>query len=627
MSEEEDQNEPQKKALLTLSIELGDKKKQLLNIYLDSKPEQLAYDFCLQNNLDFESMQNLTEEIKNALSNYKADSNQESKIPISEEVEQNSPKEKEEKGEKDENEENNGNIENKENENKYKTEEVEEEHEQEEHEHEQEEHEQEEHDQEQEEHDHEQEEHEHEQEEHEHEQEEHEHEQEEHEHEQEEHEHEQEDHEIQSNEDMKNNEHEEEHIEKEEKEEDVENKEEKEEKAESNDVEENNQEENLSHNEKEKEKTGGKLEEKEETEEDLVKEEERDKVLDQNNEKEEIENNEENENEEDEDLPSYLSPTICFQNKQRQAAKAKPKHEFTDFDTRYKKVDKLEEFNKEKNEEVINHLIINLDNQKYLPKDYYDNPENKNFGERLYNREKIMKEDAMKKAKLKAKLENKHLEDNMTFIPKINDYNLIALQNRKLNKMQFNEEKRILNYKDYLEEKEKNTKNKHFADIEKENTFAPKINKNSEKMAGNRSLQIPRYEQLYKKKYDIKKLENKIYDNKNMFKPKINKNYKTVKTDNNKMKDYSNLTFEERQKKFLERTEAKKEKLTEIKNSNVDQRTGKKFFKPTINRNKKLDIERKNKKVFNELYRDSAKYQIKKEELVKKIAELEQGLY
>ena len=634
MSEEEDQNEPQKKALLTLSIELGDKKKQLLNIYLDSKPEQLAYDFCLQNNLDFDSMQNLTEEIKNALSNYKADSNQESKIPISEEVEQNSPKEKEEKGEKDENEENNGNIENKENENKYKTEEVEEEHEQEEHEHEQEEHEheQEEHEHEQEEHEHEQEEHKHEQEEHEHEQEEHE--QEDHEHEQEEHEHEQEDHEIQSNEDMNNNEHEEEHIEKEEKEEDVENKEEKEEKAESNDVEENNQEENLSHNEKEKEKTGGKLEEKEETEEDLVKEEERDKVLDQNNEKEEIENNEENneekeenENEEDEDLPSYLSPTICFQNKQRQAAKAKPKPEFTDFDTRYKKVDKLEEFNKEKNEEVINHLIINLDNQKYLPKDYYDNPENKNFGERLYNREKIMKEDAMKKAKLKAKLENKNLEENMTFIPKINDYNLIALQNRKLNKMQFNEEKRILNYKDYLEEKEKNTKNKHFADIEKENTFAPKINKNSEKMAGNRSLQIPRYEQLYKRKYDIKKLENKIYDNKNMFKPKINKNYKTVKTDNNKMKDYSNLTFEERQKKFLERTEAKKEKLTEIKNSNVDQRTGKKFFKPTINRNKKLDIERKNKKVFNELYRDSAKYQIKKEELVKKIAELEQGLY
>ena len=42
MSEDEEPNDGQKKALLTLAIELGDKKKQLLNIYLDSKPEQLA---------------------------------------------------------------------------------------------------------------------------------------------------------------------------------------------------------------------------------------------------------------------------------------------------------------------------------------------------------------------------------------------------------------------------------------------------------------------------------------------------------------------------------------------------------------------------------------------------------
>ena len=47
MSDEEEQNDTEKKALMTLSIELGDKKKQLLNIFLDSKPEQLAYDFCL----------------------------------------------------------------------------------------------------------------------------------------------------------------------------------------------------------------------------------------------------------------------------------------------------------------------------------------------------------------------------------------------------------------------------------------------------------------------------------------------------------------------------------------------------------------------------------------------------
>ena len=568
MSEEEEQNDQEKKALMTLSIELGDKKKQLLNIFLDSKPEQLAYDFCLQNNLDFDSMQNLTEEIKNALANYKADSsNKENKNEINEEIVQ-----KIEKEEKEEVAENiDSNIENNENMNEieHKKEEVSEEYNQEE---------------------------------------------------EKEEEHDEEQNVVKEDEQLKEEkEKKEEKEEKEEKhvEEEV-NKEEKEKEKEKRE-EENNNKELIENKEKEE------VKENEDAEEELVKEEECDKVLEQNEEEKEKENNEENEEEEDEDIPSYLSPTICYQNKKRQKVEEKIKEE--DFDTTYKKIDKISEFNKEINEKVINHLIINVNNQKYLPKDYYDNPENKNFGERLYNREKIMKEEAMDKARLKVQKENKKIEENITFTPKINDYNLIVLQKRKQNKMQYNEEKRILNYKDYLKAKEENTKNKHFADIEKENTFAPKINKNSEKMAGNRSLKIPKYEELYKKKLDVKKLENKIYDDKNMFKPKINKNYKGIKTENKKMNDYSNLTFEERQKKFKERMEQNKEKLNEIKNANIDQRTGKKYFKPTINKNSKLEIQRKNKKVFNELYRDSTKYKIKKEELVKKINELEKELY
>ena len=571
MSEEEEQNDQEKKALMTLSIELGDKKKQLLNIFLDSKPEQLAYDFCLQNNLDFDSMQNLTEEIKNALANYKADSsNKENKNEINEEIVQ-----KIEKEEKEEVAENiDSNIENNENMNEieHKKEEVSEEYNQEE---------------------------------------------------EKEEEHDEEQNVVKEDEQLKEEkekkEKKEEKEEKEEKhvEEEV-NKEEKEKEKEKKE-EENNNKELIENKEKEE------VKENEDAEEELVKEEECDKVLEQNEEEKEKENNEENEEEEDEDIPSYLSPTICYQNKKRQKVEEKIKEE--DFDTTYKKIDKISEFNKEINEKVINHLIINVNNQKYLPKDYYDNPENKNFGERLYNREKIMKEEAMDKARLKVQKENKKIEENITFTPKINDYNLIVLQKRKQNKMQYNEEKRILNYKDYLKAKEENTKNKHFADIEKENTFAPKINKNSEKMAGNRSLKIPKYEELYKKKLDVKKLENKIYDDKNMFKPKINKNYKGIKTENKKMNDYSNLTFEERQKKFKERMEQNKEKLNEIKNANIDQRTGKKYFKPTINKNSKLEIQRKNKKVFNELYRDSTKYKIKKEELVKKINELEKELY
>ena len=580
MSEEEEQNDSGKKALMTLSIELGDKKKQLLNIFLDSKPEQLAYDFCLQNNLDFDSMQNLTEEIKNALANYKADSsNQEYKNEINEEI--NQKEEKEEEKEEEEKEdiaehidndiENNENINEKEDEIEQKKSEISEEHNQEYSKHE----------------------------------------------EHEEQNKEKDNEQLKENNEEKNAE-EEENKDDNEIEEKKEQKEQKEEKSINKELPDNI--------EKEEE-----AKEKEEAEEELVKEEECDKVLEQNDEEKEKENNEENENEnedeEDEDIPSYLSPTICYQNKKRQKVEEKPKEEFTDFDTTYKKIDKLSEFNKELNAKVINHLIININNQKYLPKGYYDNPENKNFGERLYNREKILKEEAMDKARLKVLKENKKIEENITFTPKINDYNLIALQNRRQNKMQYNEEKRILNYKEYLKAKEENTKNKHFADIEKENTFAPKINKNSEKMAGNRSLKIPKYEELYKKKLDIKKLENKIYDDKNMFKPKINKKYKGIKTDNKQMSDYANLTFEERQKRFKERMEQNKEKLNEIKNANIDKRTGKKYFKPTINKNTKLEIQRKNKKVFNELYRDSTKYKIKKEELVKKINELEKELY
>ena len=57
----------EKQEIMILVIELGENEKKFLKIYPDSKPEKLSYDFCLQNNLDFNSLQELTEEIKNAL--------------------------------------------------------------------------------------------------------------------------------------------------------------------------------------------------------------------------------------------------------------------------------------------------------------------------------------------------------------------------------------------------------------------------------------------------------------------------------------------------------------------------------------------------------------------------------
>ena len=375
--------------------------------------------------------------------------------------------------------------------------------------------------------------------------------------------------------------------------------------------------ENENENEKEKIEKNEKIEEKnekknEENEEELAKEEERDEMMDMN------------ENEEEEAIPSYLSPTICFQYKQRQVAQPKPKPEFSDFDTTYKRKDKNKEFVEELHEEVVNHLNINQNNQKYLPKDYYDNPNGENFGERLYHKQTRLKEETMKKIRNKIERENKVKEDNLTFTPKINDYNIIALQNRIKNKQQYNNENKIIHYKDYLMGRENKIKCKY---DDPENTFMPKIDRKSRKMTEGKTSDVPRYEILYKIKVDKKKLEEKIYDDKNMFKPKTNKNYKpgkAGKSENKKMIEYASLTFEERQKKFVEKVEEKREKLKEQKNTNIDVKTGKKYFKPTINENKKLDEKRKNKPIYIELYSDSAKYKIKKEELEKKVLELEQ---
>ena len=55
------------KDVKVLSIELNENNQKFLKIYPDSKPEELAYEFCLENALDFESLKILTKEIKNAL--------------------------------------------------------------------------------------------------------------------------------------------------------------------------------------------------------------------------------------------------------------------------------------------------------------------------------------------------------------------------------------------------------------------------------------------------------------------------------------------------------------------------------------------------------------------------------
>ncbi len=58
----------QKKELMILAIDLENEKK-FLKIYNDTNPEELAYNFCYKNNLDFNSMNSLIEEIRKVFKN------------------------------------------------------------------------------------------------------------------------------------------------------------------------------------------------------------------------------------------------------------------------------------------------------------------------------------------------------------------------------------------------------------------------------------------------------------------------------------------------------------------------------------------------------------------------------
>ena len=59
----------QKKELMILAIDLEQNEKKFLKIYNDTNPEELAYNFCYKNNLDFNSMNSLIEEIRKVFKN------------------------------------------------------------------------------------------------------------------------------------------------------------------------------------------------------------------------------------------------------------------------------------------------------------------------------------------------------------------------------------------------------------------------------------------------------------------------------------------------------------------------------------------------------------------------------
>ena len=246
-----------------------------------------------------------------------------------------------------------------------------------------------------------------------------------------------------------------------------------------------------------------------------------------------------------------------------------------------------------------------------------------NYGERLYHKGlKINERTNNKIEKLKNDNEKKY-KTICTFKPKINNISYNALTNRYNNKLSYNDEDNIINYKDYVNNKIEYLKEKY--EIEKKYSFTPKINKRSITMdknrIGNKNNLTPRYEQLYsnykKQQFDIHNLSNKIYDNNNLFKPKINNEYNS---------DLLILPFNERQNAYQSKSTERKKKIKDLVENQIDEHTGQKFFSPVINNN----YERKytnNFNIFSNLYTDYQKMELNKKNLAEEINKKENSTY
>ena len=259
----------------------------------------------------------------------------------------------------------------------------------------------------------------------------------------------------------------------------------------------------------------------------------------------------------------------------------------------------------------------NLNNNNNKEEDYI-----LNYGERLYHKGLKLKEktnDRIEQLRTEKDSKNKNI---YTFKPKINNISYTALTNRYNNKLSYNDEDNILNYKEYLENKIEYLKEKY--ENKNEYNFTPRINKKSIRIDRNKNLnsnfKSPRYEKLYsnckKKELNLNNLSNKIYDKNKLFKPKIN-NYNS---------DLINLKFNERQNAYKSKSIEKKKKIKDLIENNIDEHTGQKFFSPMINSN----YGRKNQNnfnVFHNLYTDFKKTELNKKNLENQIKNKENTIF
>ena len=239
-----------------------------------------------------------------------------------------------------------------------------------------------------------------------------------------------------------------------------------------------------------------------------------------------------------------------------------------------------------------------------------------NTGERLYEKGiKLAELENKRINELKENLLKDINNESYTFQPKINSNTSEILEESKKNRINYKNDKSLLNYKNTFEKKMKKLKDKY---KEEDYSFTPNFNSKSLKMENKKHLtKQERINIMYKSKENnkkkLKQIETEMYQNCS-FKPEFT--------------DYSkgnliNKSFEERQKIYLTKSKEKKNRLYQEINEPFDNKTGQEFFTPVINENKNHTFYlSRSKDVFDYLYSQAEK-KINKSNMQKSFSNLE----
>ena len=244
------------------------------------------------------------------------------------------------------------------------------------------------------------------------------------------------------------------------------------------------------------------------------------------------------------------------------------------------------------------------------------NEDSKNKNEKK-NRKRIIY-NSNNKQKIKDKLNKDNNDDNK--ISTGNKNNISNKEQQKL-KPKIEQKNNNINYtiKEAKEKKEKNKniteKNENKSKKIQNGNNMPSTSKVKCELRGRPASEKPKkskhkittlYEKLYTQRNNLKLLENKIYNKDELFKPKTNSNYKGL---------YNNKPFSQRQVIYKAKSAERKKKLNQQTYPKYDLKTGQKLFQPLIN--KSYNSSRTSLKT--NLYLNARSGKMKREELQKRL--------